>query len=298
MNSRTILCSLILGFFSFTAGWIDVAAAGETDELIAPGAKVEKLAGGFLFTEGPAVDKQGNVFFTDIRNNRIHQWSLDGKLTTFRSGSGAANGLYFDKKGNLLVCEGGNRRVTSITMDGKVTVLADSYDGKKFNSPNDLWIDPQGGVYFTDPRYGSEQGLEQDGFHVYYIPPGKKEATRVIDDLVKPNGVVGTADGKRLYVADPGANKSYVYRIQKDGTLTDRRLAAPEGSDGMTLDERGNLYLTRAGVRVYNPDGKLIASIETPERPSNVVFGGADRKTLFITARTGFYSLRMNVRGQ
>ena len=273
----------------------DGAAA---DELLAPGAKVEKLADGFAFTEGPASDAKGNVYFSDVRNSRIHKWSLDGKLTTARENTGLANGLYFDRQGNLLACEGGNRRLTSISPDGKVTVLADAYQGKKLNSPNDLWIDPRGGVYFTDPRYGSQDGMEQDGFYVYYLPPGGKKLVRVLDDLVKPNGVIGTADGKLLYVADAGDNKTYVYKIQADGSLSDRKLIAPVGSDGMTLDERGNLYLTRGTVQVYDPQGKKIATIEVPEGPANVCFGGADRHTLFITARKGFYSVRMNVRGQ
>jgi len=141
-------------------------------------------------------------------------------------------------------------------------------------------------------------GLEQVGFHVYYLTPDRKKLRRVIDDLVKPNGTVGTADGKLLYVADPGDNKSYVYRIQPDASLADRKQIAPEGSDGMTLDEKGNLYLTRSGVHVYSPAGKRIAVIKTPERPANVCFGGKDRRTLFITARKGFYSVRMTVQGQ
>lgn len=275
------------------------AQDGEDDKLLAPDAQVERLADGFIFTEGPARDAEGNVYFSDIRNNRIHKWSTDGKLSTFRENSGAANGLYFDRDGNLVVCEGGNRRVTRISpKSGKVEVLADSYNGKQLNSPNDLWIDPQGGIYFTDPRYGSEEGLEQDGFHVYYIPPKGGELVRVIDDLKKPNGVKGTADGKRLYVADPGDKKTYVYDIQGDGSLANRRLIAPQGSDGMTLDERGNLYLTGEGVSVYNPEGKKILEIGVPERPANVCFGGKDNKTLFITARTGFYAVPMAVAGQ
>lgn len=266
-------------------------------DLIAPGAMVERLAGGFAFTEGPACDAEGNVYFSDIPNERIHRWSVDGKLTTFREDSGGANGLFFDKQGNLLACEGGNRRLTSIA-DGKVTVLADSYQGKKLNSPNDLWIDPNGGVYFSDPRYGRDMEIEQDGFHVYYLPPKGKELVRVIDDLVKPNGVLGTSDGKLLYVADAGDSKTYVYKIQPDGSLVDRKLIAPVGSDGMTLDEKGDLYLTRNVVHVYSPDGQLITQIDIPEAPANACFGGKDRKTLFITARKGLYSLRMNVRGQ
>lgn len=268
------------------------------DDLVAPGATVEKLADGFQFTEGPACDAEGNVFFSDIPNERIHKWSVDGKLTTFRENSGKANGLFFDAKGNLIACEGGSRRLTSIALDGTVTVLADSYQGKKLNSPNDLWVDPKGGVYFSDPRYGQDPEIEQDGFHVYYLPPGGKDLVRVIGDLVKPNGVLGTADGKSLYVADAGDGKTYVYKIQPDGSLTDRKLAAPVGADGMSLDEKGNLYLARNAVQVYSQAGEPVTQIAVPEAPANVCFGGKDRKTLFITARKGLYALKMNVRGQ
>lgn len=267
-------------------------------DLVTPGAKVEKLADGFQFTEGPACDKDGNIYFTDIPNERIHKWSTDGKLSTFRENSGRANGLFFDRDDNLIACEGGNRRLTLIAPDGTVTVLADEYDGRKLNSPNDLWIDPKGGVYFSDPRYGRDAEIEQDGFHVYYLPPGGGKLVRVIDDLVKPNGVLGTSDGKVLYVADAGDGKTYAYKIQPDGALADRKLIAPVGSDGMTLDERGNLYLARNVVHIYSPEGELITTIEVPESPANLCFGGKDRKTLFITARKGLYSLEMNVRGQ
>jgi len=282
---------------SLTCAAAYTAVAAE-QELVAPGAKVQRLADGFLFTEGPACDAQGNVYFSDIPNNRIHVWSLDGKLTTFREDSGGANGLFFGRHGDLVACEGGNRRLTSIAPDGKVAVLADRFDGKKLNSPNDLWIDPRGGVYFTDPRYGKQEGLEQDGFHVYYLLPSGNRLFRALDDLVKPNGVVGTADGKLLYVTDAGDGKTYVYRIQPDGSLADRNEIAPVGADGMTLDERGNLYLARNVVHVYSPEGKDIATIEVPEAPSNVCFGGRDRRTLFITARKGLYAIRMSVRGQ
>ncbi|GIW82539.1 MAG: gluconolactonase [Gemmatales bacterium] len=281
-----------------SAALLAVVAFVQADSLVADGAKVVKLAGGFKFTEGPACDAKGNVYFTDIPNERIHVWSVDGKLSTFREKSGRANGLFFDKEGNLIACEGGNRRVTSISPDGKVTVLAATYGGKKFNSPNDLWIDPQGGIYFTDPRYGSMDDLELDGFHVYYISPDRKKVTRVIDDLKKPNGIVGTADGKLLYVADPGANATYVYRILGPGKISEKKLFAKTGSDGLTLDEMGNLYVTRRNVLVYNKNGKLIETIETPEAPANVVFGGKDKKTLFITARTSLYAIKMKVRGQ
>ncbi len=295
VNRRT---SRGLAALLFSLSCFAVCLRAAAEELVAPGAKVERLADGFAFTEGPACDAEGNVYFSDIPNERIHKWSLDGKLTTFRENTGRANGLYFDRSGNLLACEGGTRRLTSISPDGKATVLADSFQGKKLNSPNDLWIEPRGGVYFTDPRYGGQEGLEQDGFHVYYLPPDRKPLVRVLDDLVKPNGVVGTADGKLLYVADAGDNKTYVYHIRPDGSLTGRRLVAPVGSDGMTLDEKGNLYLTRGVVHVYSPEGKKLAAIDVPEAPANVCFGGKDRRTLFITARKGLYSIRMKVRGQ
>ena len=280
------------------AGFAVLPAPAGEPSLVAPDAKVEKLAGGFKFTEGPAVDAKGNIYFTDIPNNRIHIWSIEGKLSTFREKSGGANGLFFDKHGNLIACEGGNRRVTSISPAGEVTVLADKYNGKRLNSPNDLWIDPAGGVYFSDPRYGSKEGLEQDGFHVYYIAPDRKQITRVTNDLKMPNGVLGTSDGKLLYVADPGASKTYAYPIEGPGKLGEKKLFAEQGSDGMTLDEKGNLYLTGKGVNVYSPAGKKIETIAVPEGPANLCFGGKDRRTLFMTARTSLYAVAMRVRGQ
>ncbi len=252
---------------------------------------MQKLAGGFKFTEGPASDKEGNVYFTDIPNSRIHKWSVDGKLSTFMENTGQANGLFFDKDGNLITCAGGTGKLVSIDPQGNITVLADSYEGKPFNSPNDLWIDPKGGIYFTDPRYGNRENLPQDGEHVYYLSADRKQLVRVIDDMVRPNGVIGTSDGKKLYVADHGANQTYVYKINPDGTLSEKKLFVPQGSDGMALDEGGNLYLTAEAVNIYNPTGKLIQTIEVPESPSNVCFGGKDKMTLFITARMSLYSI-------
>ncbi len=269
----------------------------EKASVVAAGAKAEKLAGGFRFTEGPAADAQGNIFFSDIPNNRIHKWSLDGRLLTFRENSGRSNGLYFDKDGNLLACEGGGRRLVSIDPQGRVTVLAEKYENKRFNSLNDLWIDPKGGTYFTDPRYGPRDDLEQDGEHVYYLSTDHKKIIRVIDDMVRPNGIIGTPDGKLLYVTDHGGKKTFVYTINKDATLSNKKLFAPEGSDGMTIDNEGNVYLTTDVVAVYNKNGQKIETIEVPERPANVSFGGKDRQTLFITARTSLYSVRMRVKG-
>ena len=276
---------------------IDNEAASEVRSVVAVGAEVEKLAGGFEFTEGPAVCGEGNVYFTDIPNNRIHRWSTEGELSTFRENSGGANGLFFDKDGNLLACEGGNRQLVLIDKKGNVSVLANRFDHKRLNSPNDLWPDPKGGVYFTDPRYGNRDSMEQDGEYVFYLKPGYRELIRVIEDMVRPNGIIGTPDGKILYVADAGDNKTFRYSIQPDGTLTNKELFVPEGSDGLTLDVEGNVYLTGEGVFVYDSEGNRIDTIQIPERPANLCFGGKDRQTLYITARTSFYSLPMRVKG-
>jgi gluconolactonase len=270
--------------------------------IIAPGAKVEKLADGFKFTEGPAVDRYGNVFFTDQPNNRIHKWSTGGELSVFHDSPGRANGLYFDKNGNLLACADLDNELWSIDMQGNVTVLVKDYKGKKLNGPNDLWEDPKGGIYFTDPfykrPYWNRGPMEQDGKHVYYLEPNRKRLIRVTDDLVTPNGIIGTPDGKLLYVADLGDKKTYGYEINKDGTLSNKELFCSMGSDGMTIDNEGNVYLTGRGVTVFNSDGERIEHIDIDAGwTANVCFGGKDRHTLFITAQDSLYSLRMRVKG-
>jgi gluconolactonase len=224
--SRKVLTCVVLAVLAVAAV---VSCGDEKVSVVAEGAKVEKLAGGFKFTEGPAADREGNIFFTDIPNNRIHKWSLDGKLITFNKNSGGANGLYFDKKGDLLVCEGVGRRVVSIGRNGRKKVLADKYNNKMLNGPNDLWADPKGGVYFTDPNFGSTGGMERGSEGVYYLLPDRKRLICVIDDLVRPNGIIGTADGKTLYVSEYGRGKTFVYTINEDGTLSNKKLFAPEG---------------------------------------------------------------------
>jgi gluconolactonase len=273
--------------------------AAEKKSVIAPGAKIEKLADGFNFTEGPVADAQGDIYFTDIPNNRIHKWS-DGKVLIFRENSGGANGLDIDDKGNLYVCEGKNRRITRIDTNGNVTILCDNYKGKKLNSPNDLWRDRKGDIYFTDPTWAyKKEDMELPGQYVFYLPANSKEPILVIDDMVSPNGVVGTKDGLLLYVADYGANRTWVYKIKDDGTLSNRKLFVSRGSDGMTLDEQGNLYLTGKGVTVFDSSGKQIDYINLgPTQTSNVCFGGKDFDTLFITGGGSLFSIKMNVKGQ
>jgi len=301
MNTRRI--GLMVALLALFAGCGEKTETAKKTSVVAPGAKVQKLAGDFAFTEGPVACTMGNIYFTDIPNNRIHIWTLAGRLSTFRENSGGANGLAFDRDGNLLVCEGNNRRLVSLSPQGEATVLADKYDNKKLNSPNDLWIDPKGGIYFTDPRYGNRDDMEQDGEHVYYLSPDRKQLIRVIDDLVRPNGVIGTPDGKLLFVADHAADTNYVYTINDDGTLSDRQFFSVEGSDGMALDTEGNVYITSPRdepsfvVSVYDSSGNRLEEIEIPEKPANVCFGGKDKKTLFITAQTSLYSVQMRVKG-
>jgi len=278
------------------AVFLAALACAAAQEIVAKDASVRKLAGGFKFTEGPAADKEGTVYFTDIPSNRIHKWTVSAELLTFLEDSRGANGLAFDTDGNLIACAGGTGQILSIDPSGEVTVLVEEYQGRPFNSPNDLWIDPRGGIYFTDPRYGSRERLPQEGEHVYYLPPDSRKAMRVITDMIRPNGLIGTADGK-LYVADHGADRTFVYGINPDGTLFGKKLFAPQGSDGVTMDSLGNIYLTADSVNVYTPDGRLIETIEVPEKPSNVCFGGKDSKTLFITARTSLYAIDMQVAG-
>ena len=272
-------------------------ASAQEASLIAPDATVERIATGFGFLEGPAADADGSLYFTDIPNSRIHRWTPDGGVTTFVEQSGRANGLRFDLDGNLIICEMGARRVTAISPRGDTSVLAEQFEDR-FNSPNDLWVDPRGGIYFTDPRYGATDDEEITGYHVYYISSDQSEIRRVAADLVRPNGIVGTPDGGRVYVADHGAVRTYVYMPAAEGSLTDKRLFVAQGADGMTMDELGNLYLTGRDITIYNPDGDPIGSIAVPETPANLTFGGPDGTTLFITARTSLYALEMMVSGQ
>jgi gluconolactonase len=270
-------------------------------KVIAPGATLQKLADDFSFTEGPACDSQGNVFFTDQPNDRILKWSIDGKLSTFMQPCGRANGLSFDSKDNLWACADEKNELWRIDPAGKVTVVIKDYQGKLLNGPNDVWIRPGGGLYFTDPFYKRpywKRGPKEMDECVYYLAPDDKMLTRVIDDFKQPNGIIGTPDGKILYVADIGAGKTYRYRIQPDGSLKEKQLFCELGSDGMTIDNEGNVYLTGKGVTVFDPAGKKIEHIDVAEPwTANVCFGGKDRQTLFITASKRFYGLQMRVKG-
>ena len=272
------------------------------DSVIAKDAVPVLVSAQFSFTEGASVDRQGNVFFTDQPNNRIWKYSTDGKLSVFLEPAGRSNGMYFDKKGNLVSCADEHEEMWSISPKGKVKVLIKEYQGKHLNGPNDLWIDSKGGIYFTDPYYQRDwwerKGPEISGEKVYYLPKGKQEPVPVAEDLLKPNGIVGTPNGQTLYVADIKANKTYKYHIMPDGMLADKQLFVNQGSDGMTLDNHGNVYLTGNGVTVYNPQGEKILHIPVPAKwTANICFGGKDKSILFITASESLFILPTLVKG-
>ncbi|MDB5223656.1 MAG: SMP-30/gluconolactonase/LRE family protein [Chitinophagaceae bacterium] len=285
-----------------TAQTIAPDSTGKTQSsIIADNATLQLISNQFSFTEGPATDKKGNVYFTDQPNNKIWKYSTDGKLSVFLENAGRSNGLYFDKKGNLLACADEHNQLWSIKPNGKIIVLVKDINGLHLNGPNDLWISHKGGIYFTDPYYQRDywtrKSPEIPEQKVYYLQKNKAPVV-VADNLMKPNGIIGTPDDKYLYVADIKANKTYRYSIAPDGTLTGQTLFVNQGSDGMTIDVMGNIYLTGKGVTVYNREGKLIEHIDVPEPwTANITFGGKEKNVLFITASKAVYRLMMKVKG-
>ncbi|MDX5337732.1 MAG: SMP-30/gluconolactonase/LRE family protein [Cyclobacteriaceae bacterium] len=275
--------------------------------IVAKNAELTKVQDGFSFTEGPAINRQGDVFFTDQPNDKIYRWNANSnQITLFKEGTGRSNGMYFQLDGKLITAADLNNELWEIDpATGKETVLVSSFRGKKLNGPNDVWVRPKGGLYFTDPLYPRDywEGIrgkesEQDGRHVYFLSQDRTELFRVAEDLVQPNGIIGTPDGKYLYVADINDKKTWKYEIQEDGYLVNKTLFCEMGSDGMTIDDRGNVYLTGKGVTVFDKNGQQIAHIPVPENwTANVSFGALDRRTLFITAMGSVYTLKMKARG-
>ncbi|MGD9495080.1 MAG: SMP-30/gluconolactonase/LRE family protein [Armatimonadota bacterium] len=281
--------------------WLLVCGAGGRADpqdvgVVAEGATPVLLQGGFQFTEGPACDRDGSVVFSDVRASRAYRWTPEGQITLWREDTAGANGMFFGPDGLLYVCESANGRIVAVDRAGQVSVVAAEYRGKRFNRPNDIWVAPQGGVYFTDPNYGGAE-LSQDGEHVYYVSPDRARVVRVIDDMVRPNGLVGTRDGRTLYVTDAGAAKTWRFRVNEDGSLSERTLFVEFGGDGTSIDAEGNFYLATDAVVVFNPAGELIERIELAEQPTNMCFAGPDLRTLFVTARSSVFTVAMRVCG-
>lgn len=294
-----ILCLLAV----FALLTISANAAPNTSQIAAPGAELQKVSSGYGFTEGPACDSHGDVYFTDQPNDRIYLWhAATGKITLFKQGTGRANGLCFDAHGDLWTCSDEHNALWRISPDGSHTVVVADYNGKRLNGPNDVWVRPDGGLYLTDPfyvrPYWDHTQKEQDTEGVYYLPPHGTKLIRVVSDFTQPNGLIGTPDGKTLYVADIGANKTYSYSVNSNGSLTNKHFFCSLGSDGMTLDSAGNVYLTGHGVSVFDRAGTQILHLPIPEDwTGNICFGGIDRKTLFITASHSVYTLNTRVHG-
>ncbi|HVX62178.1 MAG TPA: SMP-30/gluconolactonase/LRE family protein [Pirellulales bacterium] len=273
---------------------------------IGPVGEIVKVHGGFMFTEGPAADAEGNVYFSDIPNNRINKVNAAGKLSVFREPSNHTNGTMFNAAGELFCCEM-DGRITAVSADGKtVRPLAETYQGKRFNAPNDLVIDRSGGVYFTDPHFRAPDPLPQGVTAVYYISSEGK-VSRLLDDLKAPNGVILSPDEKTLYVIPSQQEEMMAYPVEGPGKLGEGRVfcrlkqaegKSGTGGDGLTIDSKGNLYITSGlGLQVFNPEGKLLGIIAFPEQPANVTFGGKDFKTLYVTARTSLYKAPMEAVG-
>ena len=280
---------------------VSVLACAQPVQIIAPGAELVKAGTGYVFTEGPAVDKDGKVYFSDHWSNRIYVWEEDKGCSLWLEGTSYSNGMMFDKHGRLVVCAELNNELAYIDENKNYHVIASGYDGKLLNGPNDVWVTQNDEYYFTDPYWQrdfwpSDRKEEQDIRGVYFVNKNG-EIKRVIDDFRVPNGIYGSPDGKFLYVADMFDRKTWKYTILPNGDLTDKTLHAPSGSDGMTMDNLGNIYFASRRIAVYSPEGELIQEIAVPESPTNVTFGGKNRDVLFITAWTSVYTLKMNVKG-
>ena len=272
-----------------------------SNDLVQENAEIELVSSQFSFTEGPAADAFGNVYFTDQPNDKIYVWNWKtNQIEEFLDKTGRANGTFFDQKGNLLTCSDENGEIWKINEDGVAEVLTTSFEGKRLNGPNDLWVDENNGIYFTDPLYVRDywKNFKQEipEKNLYYRNSDGKITK--LDTFTQPNGIVGSQKLKKMYVSDIDAHKTYVYDIQGDGKLTNKKLFCNLGSDGMTLDNLGNLYLTGNGVTVFNKNGVQIHHISVPENwTANVTFGGENFSTLFITASKSVYTLKMNVSG-
>ena len=258
--------------------------------------KVEKVAHGYRFTEGPVWSRDGYLIFSDVSANKIMKHTPAG-TEVYREASNGAAGNAFDTQGRLYTCETHARRVTRSDKKGRIEVLADKWDGKRLNAPNDIVVSKPGHVYFTDPAFGNKQDTrELDFYGVYHITP-KGQLTVIAKPAGRPNGIALSPNGRILYVANSDERNIRAYDVDRDGEVSGERVAISKIDgipDGIRTDEKGNLYVAAKGVAVYTPEGKLLATIPVAETPSNCAFGDADSQTLYITARTSVYRVRLS----
>jgi len=266
---------------------------------VSENAEIIKVAGDFDFTEGPTADSVGNVYFTDQPNNRIYKYCTDGKLSVFTDSSGRSNGLYIDHNQNLWACADGQNQLWKFSLDGSKEIILNPSGDVVFNGPNDVWVHQNGNLYFTDPIYQRpywEDVHDTVGHQsVYLLKNGKP--IMLDSTLVQANGVVGNSEENLLFVADIGADKTYRYTISEKGELKNKTLFVSQGSDGMTLDSEGNLYLTGNGVDIYDRKGNFLQHLDIPEDwTANICFGGENFDQLFITASKSLYRVKTHVK--
>uniref|UniRef100_A0AAU6WWB9 SMP-30/gluconolactonase/LRE family protein n=1 Tax=Chryseobacterium endophyticum TaxID=1854762 RepID=A0AAU6WWB9_9FLAO len=263
--------------------------------------KPEKVSDQFKFTEGASADKDGNVYFTDQPNDKIYYWDWKtNKIVEFMDKTGRANGTHFDKDGNLITCSDDKGEIWKISKDKKVEVMLSHFEGKRLNGPNDIWNDKFGGMYFTDPLYEREYWVDfkHEIPHKSLYYRSKEGKVTKVETFIQPNGIIGSHKFNKLYVSDIDAGKTYVYDILGEGKLSEKRLFCEMGSDGMTMDKHGNVYLTGKGVHVFNKEGKKIYHISIDEEwTGNIAFGGKNKDVLFITASKSVYTLPTRVKG-
>ncbi|MDB6022742.1 MAG: Gluconolactonase [Pedosphaera sp.] len=300
-----LLLAFILQSSPLRAADFDIRLEAEFHKIVPADATLKKLAGGMKFLEGPVwVSRDGGwLLFSNIPDEQLKRWSESGGLGTFREHSNEANGNCLDRQGRIISCEGLARRVTRTEKDGSIIVLAEDYEGKKFNSPNDVVVKSDNTIWFSDPDYAlRDKPREVEGLYVYRLDPKTKKLTPVVKDCDHPNGLCFSPDEKRLYVADSGKpHLIRAYDVQKDGTLGFgwQFCVIDKGvPDGIRCDADGRVFSSAGdGVQIFSPSGELIGKILVPEAPANLAFGGEDRRTLYITARTSLYSIPLSVKG-
>jgi gluconolactonase len=304
MNQIITSVVLVTGILGATAAEFDIRNEAEFNKLVSSSAKVEKLAGDMGFVEGPVwvTEEGGYLVFSDIPNNELKKWSKDGGLTTFRKSSNNANGNTLDLQGRLTTAEHSGRRVSMTEKDGTVRTVVDSFESKKFNSPNDVVVKSDGTYWFTDPDYGlGKNPKEQAGNYVYRFDPKSKTVTAVVKDFDKPNGLCFSPDEKKLYVADSGKPRHIrVFEVSNDGIVGEGKVFCSidrGGPDGIRCDNGGRIWSSAGdGVQIFAPDGSLVGKVLVPESPANLCFGGADGKTLYMTARKSLYAIPTSVK--
>jgi len=300
-----------------------IKADAAFDAIAPAGAKIEKVAGGLVFTEGPLwmSDGGGYLLFSDVVGNANYKWTPGGQVTAVRKqvfagkaapgGFVGPNGQTLDKQGRVITCEHSNRRIVRTEKNGAVSTVVDRFEGKRLNSPNDVVFKSNGDMYFTDPPYGlakqDDDPAKELKFNGVYRLTAAGKLEVLVKDLTRPNGLAFSPDEKKLYVAnsDPGRKIWMAYDVKADGTLAGgkvfydvTRQTADGLPDGMKVDTRGNLYCTGpGGVWVFSPQGKHLGTIAPVETPANCGWGDADGKTLYITARTGLYRVKLNIKG-